>query len=139
MSRAQRGACLSLVHLNLSWVWARAELFLSRSSCFIKSSSTWWVLKIKLNSTRKKEILIFCGEVIQVPLVPNLYSLYYYELYAYELKFMNYVTLYDYNIYIYIYTYTHTRAALMSESSLFTNIFASIYRLIIEYSFMLLI
>jgi hypothetical protein len=42
--------------------------------------------------------------MIQLPLVPNLYNLHYYELYTYGLEFRNYVTLYDYNIYIYIYT-----------------------------------
>jgi hypothetical protein len=41
-------------------------------------------------------------------------------------------------IYIYTHTHahTHTQDALMSELSLFTNTFASMYRLIIEYSFM---
>lgn len=36
--------------------------------------------------------------MIQLPLVHNIYSLHYYELYTYELEFMNYVTLYDYNL-----------------------------------------
>jgi hypothetical protein len=36
--------------------------------------------------------------VIQLPLVPNLYSLHYYEWYTYKLEFRNYVILYDYNL-----------------------------------------
>jgi hypothetical protein len=53
----------------------------------------------KLSSTwLKKKIPIFCSKMIHLSLFSNLYSLYYYELYTYELKFMNYMTLYDYNL-----------------------------------------